>query len=344
MIKSLIISLILTIFIELLISILIGIRKRNDIISIIAVNTLTNPIVVFISNVLKGFKITLLYWGIVLTIELIIIFIEGKIYEKVLNFKKLSGFKLSFINNSISFTIGVIIAILLNTNANFNIEVASAFYPISQEMLNLQDFKYNVKMKSTNEVYEDIINGNADIVIATKPSDEQEEMIKKSNIELKFKTIYKEPLIILLNKDSSIDNLNIEQIQDIYYGNNSNWNTYQLEKNNGSQTCFESIVKNNIIYKNHYEIHTIPEIIDRVAEDKYGIGYAFNSYYTRMYPNNKTKDIRVNEKSIKDSDYPLLFEVYLIYRTDNNNENISKIVNWLETDEGQEFVENIKFW
>lgn len=108
-------------------------------------------------------------------------------------------------------------------------------------------------------------------------------------------------------------------------------------------TFFESIVKNNIIYKNHYEIHTIPEIIDRVAEDKYGIGYAFNSYYTRMYPNNKTKDIRVNEKSIKDSDYPLLFEVYLIYRTDNNNENISKIVNWLETDEGQEFVENIKF-
>ena len=61
-----------------------------------------------------------------------------------------------------------------------------------------------------------------------------------------------------------------------------------------------------------------------------------------MYPNNKTKDIRVNEKSIEDSDYPLLFEVYLIYRTDNNNENISKIVNWLETEEFQEFVKNIK--
>ncbi len=144
MIKSLIISLILTIFIELLISILIGIRKRNDIISIIAVNILTNPMVVFISNVLKSFKIALLYWGIVAIIELIIFFIEGKIYEKVLNFKKLSGFKLSFINNLISFTIGVIIVILLNTNVNPNIEVAIAFYPMSQEMLSLQDFKYTV--------------------------------------------------------------------------------------------------------------------------------------------------------------------------------------------------------
>lgn len=109
MIKSLIISLILTIFIELLISILIGIRKRNDIIAIITVNTLTNPIVVFISNVLKCFRIALLYWEIVVIIELIVVFIEGKIYEEILNFKKMSGYKLSLINNLISFTIGVII-------------------------------------------------------------------------------------------------------------------------------------------------------------------------------------------------------------------------------------------
>ena len=45
-----------------------------------------------------------------------------------------------------------------------------------------------------------------------------------------------------------------------------------------------------------------------------------------MHPNNKTKAIRVNEKSIEDTDYPLLFEVYMIYRTDNKNENISKII------------------
>ena len=122
MIKSLIISLILTIFIELLISILIGIRKRNDIISIIAVNTLTNPIVVFISNVLKSFKIALIYWEIIAIIELIIVFIEGKIYEKVLSFKKLSGFKLSFINNLISFRL-VYTFISLNLITTFYLNI-----------------------------------------------------------------------------------------------------------------------------------------------------------------------------------------------------------------------------
>lgn len=61
-----------------------------------------------------------------------------------------------------------------------------------------------------------------------------------------------------------------------------------------------------------------------------------------MHTSNNAKIIKVNNKAIKDIDYPLLFEVYLIYRTDNNNENISKIANWLETKEGQEFIKNIK--
>ena len=132
-------------------------------------------------------------------------------------------------------------------------------------------------------------------------------MIKKSNVDLKYKTIYLEPLAILINKSNSIDNLIIEQIQEIYYENNSNWNTYQLEKNNGSQTCFESIVKNNSLSKNNYEIKTMPTIIDKIAEDEKRIGYSFYSYYSKMYKNNDTKVITINNKEINEKDYPLLF-------------------------------------
>ena len=112
MINSLINSLMLAIFIELLISILIGIRKRNDIITIIAVNTLTNPIVVFTANVLNNYEFVLLYWITVIFMEIIVVLIEGKIYEKILNFKQISGLLLSFINNTISFGIGLVISML----------------------------------------------------------------------------------------------------------------------------------------------------------------------------------------------------------------------------------------
>lgn len=229
------------------------------------------------------------------------------------------------------------------SNHKFNIEVASAFYPFAYSLAqNIYEQDNKVKLVSTAQAYNHVINGKVDVIIATAPSEEQEEMIQKSHISLDYKLLYYEPLVVFLNKENNIDNLSINEIQDIYYNNICNWNTYQLEKNNGSQTCFESIVKNNIIDKNHYELHTMPEIIDKIAEDKNGIGYAFNSYYSNMHSNSNTKAIKVNEKSIEDNDYPLLFEVYMIYRTDNKNENVSKLLNWLETENYQELVNSIK--
>ena len=226
------------------------------------------------------------------------------------------------------------------------IKAASAFYPFTANFVqNVYSEKAYSKellqLVSTSQAFTEIINGTTDIIIATKPSKDQEEMIKKSNIKLEYKTLYLEPLAILTNKNNNTNNLSIEQIKEIYT-TDSTWNTYQLEKNNGSQTCFESIVNNNKLGKRHYEIKTMPKIVDKIALDKKGIGYAFNSYYSKMHKNNNAKVIDVNGKKITENDYPLLFEVYLIYRTDNKNENISKIVNWLNTEESQEFIKAIK--
>lgn len=236
------------------------------------------------------------------------------------------------------------------------IEAASAFYPFAANLVQniYSENSYTdelLQIVSTSQAFSDIINGETDIIIATEPSDEQNERIQKSNVNLKFKKIYLEPLTIFLNKSNNIENLNIEQMQKIYYNDNLNWNefgenqgnihTYQLEINNGSQTCFESIVKKNKIGKNHYEVNTMPKIIDKVALDKNGIGYAFYSYYSKMYSNKNVKLINVNNTNVKTEDYPLLFEVYLIYRTDNSNNNIQKIADWLESDDGKNFIKAI---
>ncbi len=113
MIESLIVSLTLAITIELGISLIIGIKKRNDIITVISTNTLTNPIFVFFVNILKIVNINYYLWILlILTKEIIIIFAEGKIYSKVLLFNKVSGLKMSLINNIISFAIGLIFIVI----------------------------------------------------------------------------------------------------------------------------------------------------------------------------------------------------------------------------------------
>lgn len=177
-----------------------------------------------------------------------------------------------------------------------------------------------MKMVSTSKAYEDILAKKADCIVATGPSSDQKKMIEDSGVDLKYKALYLEPLAILVNKDNAINNISIEEIQRIYYGNDSNWNSYQLEKNNGSQTCFESIVKDNAIGNNHYSIITMPDIVDKIAEDPKGIGYSFYSYCSKMHKNENAKIIDVEGKNVQDDDYPLLFEVYLIYKDDKKVE------------------------
>lgn len=227
------------------------------------------------------------------------------------------------------------------------IEAASTFYPFAANLVQniYSEELYSeelLKMASTNQVYNDIIYGNADIIIVTNPSEQQEKLIRESGNSLEYKELYMEPLVIFTNINNKINSLTIEQLKEIYTKTNFNWNTYQLKKNNGSQTCFESIVKDNKIEFNHYELNTMPQIIDEVGFDKKGIGYAFHSYYSKMHINKNTKIIDIDNKKINDKEYPLLFKVYLIYKSDNNNPNISKIVNWLETEEGKFIVNNIK--
>ena len=220
----------------------------------------------------------------------------------------------------------------LNKRKYTKIEAASAFFPYTKEMVQdlfgEQESKNEdlLQMVSTAEAFEDIVNKKTEVIVATQPSDEQKEMIEESGTSLNYLSLYMEPLAILVNSSSPINDITIKEIQEIYYGGDLGWNTYQLEKNNGSQTCFESIVKNNELGRNHYSIITMPEIIDKVAEDKHGICYAFYSYYSRMHTNEGAKIINVNGKSITDSEYPLLFYVYLIYRDDSDKDILNKLL------------------
>lgn len=113
MIESLIISLICTIIIEIIISFIIGIRNKKDLLVIVLANTSTNPIVVYIANLISLFNNVILYWGIAIILESIVVIVEYKIIENYVINKKTKALFLSLINNTISFAIGVFINIFI---------------------------------------------------------------------------------------------------------------------------------------------------------------------------------------------------------------------------------------
>ena len=102
-------ALLVTIFVELIVSLIIGIRNKKDLINIVLVNIMTNPLVVSIP-VYFNIKYGLIYRHVVLFIlEILAVLSEGYIYSKYLNFKKINPYILSLILNISSYLIGCII-------------------------------------------------------------------------------------------------------------------------------------------------------------------------------------------------------------------------------------------
>lgn len=104
--------LLLTILIELAIALILGVRDKKDVINVILVNVITNPVVVMSQILLYlkfGYKIEMI--GIIV-LEILVVPIEGLIYNKVLTYRKINPFLLSLVLNGASFLIGELINLL----------------------------------------------------------------------------------------------------------------------------------------------------------------------------------------------------------------------------------------
>lgn len=107
------VCLVSTIVIEILVSFFIGVRDKKDVFNVLLVNVLTNPLVVSISY-LVNLRYGLFRKNIVLIfLELFAFLIEGFIYKRVLEYKKINGYLVSLILNIISYSLGIVINIVV---------------------------------------------------------------------------------------------------------------------------------------------------------------------------------------------------------------------------------------
>ncbi|CDA60755.1 putative uncharacterized protein [Clostridium sp. CAG:524] len=99
------ICLISTIVIEHIMSLLLGIRNKKDILNVILVNIMTNPLVVSILMYITYNRLFNTTISIII-LEILVILTEGFAYKKVLTFDKINPYVLSLILNISSYFIG----------------------------------------------------------------------------------------------------------------------------------------------------------------------------------------------------------------------------------------------
>ena len=237
---------------------------------------------------------------------------------------------------------------IIKTTCNYYLTVYSAFVHVaySKESVNFDglDFTSSSRLQKTGttKAYKAIVDGNADIIFAAKPSQEQLEYAENSRIDLIYVPIGYEAFVFFVNSKNTVQELTMEQIRGIYSGKYKNWREVGGEKTpiiavqrvdgSGSQTAMAAFMEDEPL------MNRPASIIGRA------IGYSFRLYVSNLAGKNNLKMLAINgveptEENIRNGIYPLMDCFYAVFRADNQKKNVKILIEWILSDEGQYIVE-----
>lgn len=248
------------------------------------------------------------------------------------------------------------------------IDGSTATIPLSQgiasELLDLtsEEAKSFIKHNTTHNAYVNLMEGNADIIFVTEPSEEELTMAKDKGIELEVVPVVKEAFVFLVNVDNPVDVLTQKQIQDIYQGKTVNWKdlggpdkeiiAYQRPDNSGSQTLMLSQVMKGLTIADApkelkpADMAGLIEVIAAYDNSDKAIGYSVYYYANSMYSKDTIKFVKVdgiepNNNNIKSDAYPYTSAYYAVLKkTEPKSSGARQLLEWILSDEGQKVSED----
>lgn len=210
-----------------------------------------------------------------------------------------------------------------------------------------------------------LIAGNADfILVARSPSKDELRAALNSGIGLDIQAVALDAFVFLVNAENPVDDLALETIRDIYTGKMTQWmeieafgdwdggsgeqiQTYQRNRNSGSQELMETLVMQGDQMMDSPDLILLSMMgpINAISQDLFGIGYSVYYYAVFIFPTEYVKLIGINgvdptSDNIADRTYPLTTEVYAVIREGMPLDSTAVLLrNWLLTEEGQATIE-----
>lgn len=234
---------------------------------------------------------------------------------------------------------------------------ARATYPEKDYHVDVNKVDDIVVCSNTVGSYQRLISGEADIIFAAAPSDEQQQMAKDNGIELVMTPIGREAFVFFVNAKNPVSNLSTNDIQSIYSGEITNWKNvggknksiraFQRPENSGSQTMLIKIMGETQLMTPPLDdiIDAMGGIIDRVSAYKNydnSLGYSFLFFATEMVNDNKIKLLSVNDiaptrENVANGTYPYAAEFFAV-TAGKPDESSQKLIDWILSEQGQEIV------
>ncbi len=263
--------------------------------------------------------------------------------------------KVAVLENESSFTLHTDIPKLDGATALYPVysAFAKAVYP---------DFALNyeyVDCTTTSSAYERIVTGETDIVFVAAPSENQKQYAADHGVELEYTPIGSEGFVFFVNAKNPLDDLSIEQVQNIYSGEITQWSelgierlgeiiAFQRDEGSGSQSALQRMMKDKTLVTPPTDrvVEAMTGIIEKTSDYKNfknAIGFSFRFYSTEMVKSNHIKLLSLNgvypsEENIRNGTYPISNNFYAVTRKDKS-ENVKKFLDWMTGEEAQYLVE-----
>ena len=215
----------------------------------------------------------------------------------------------------------------------------------------------DVTHSKTHNAYVNLINKKSDLILVTYPSEEEQQLAKNAGVELEIVPVVKEAFVFFVNKENSIDNLTLNQIQDIYSGKIKSWKSvggeskkiiaYQRPENSGSQSGMLALVmkgKKMMEPVTETIAQSMADIVDVISDynnGKTAIGYSYYYYATTMYSSDTMKFLSINGvaptyENIQTGLYDIQTAYYAVIRKDEpEDSNTRKLLDLMKSERGQ---------
>lgn len=228
---------------------------------------------------------------------------------------------------------------------------------------NIADNVFDVD--STEEEFNKLIKDEIDVLISTYPTDDIMTFAKLNGVDLEITPIAKDGFVFFTNVDNKIDSLKVSDIQKIYTGQIKNWSelggenidikAFQHPENSPTQNeMINSVMKNLKIDdapKDVFYTKKFGEIDDLIAtydntEGSLGYSYYYETkmlYDTDGKINNTIKILKLNGvmpsyDTIKNGDYPIISNYYLIRNKKNQSESLNMFTDAVVSDRGKNVI------
>jgi len=152
---------------------------------------------------------------------------------------------------------------------------------------------------SADEAYANLIDGDADLILATAPSEKNQAEARQAGVEFQTIPVASEPLFFLTSTDNPVDSLTVNQLRDIYSGVITDWSqvggrpgpitAYQRTPDSGSQSAMQDLVMKGTPMMNAPTqsvrwMGQTTTVVASFSPDESAVGYANYYYVASIWP------------------------------------------------------------